>query len=524
MNYLKLLSIAVALLLLGAGSADAQRCAFQASANTVRAEGLTEEVGMIDIRCQPPTQGDGVFSGQALNGAGDDDTLTISLTFNTNVTNMIEDDRDLDAMSGVAVDADQLPITADDDAEAGDANSSNDIAAAAIPMAKLSDDGETLTWTLDIDGSGDSIAAAGTAGPFGIGALDTTTEVDNGFRFVISGVRVNANRVGNGEDVTVSVMVGGSAVDAVGSSKIADVTTGLGIKVDAASGTQCAEPTEMTSITLEEGFAAAVKSSDEIVVTFTDVPEGVDVMVPDTIALGGTDENTFSLELKGTARTDGVGEIEDNMGAVDLNLSRAGQVIYTVAMETVDLNDPTTPDDSSDDTTRSTVSDTVNEEKVTINVSFDWDKNAPSLGEAWVFVSYYPTSTHGSDTFASEQTKVPRYMEGGSNKLLGITDCMSDLFYPFVTSASGYDTGIVVTNTSSSAGDCSASYSGGDAIELGEVMPNMQRIFLVSEHMEDFAGFLQVNCDFTPSSGFAHVVDSSGLAGSQGYIATGVPE
>ena len=46
MNYLKILSIAVAFLLLGAGSADAQQCFTQVSgANTVRAEGLTEGGG-----------------------------------------------------------------------------------------------------------------------------------------------------------------------------------------------------------------------------------------------------------------------------------------------------------------------------------------------------------------------------------------------------------------------------------------------------------------------------------------------
>lgn len=515
MKYMKFLSIAVVLLALAVPAADAQRCAFQVSSNTVRDEGLTEEVGMIDIRCQPPSSGDGVFSNQALNGTGSD-TLKVAVTFNTNVTNMIEDDRDVYAMSSVAVDADTLPIEAGDDADEGDTNSGNDIAAENIPMAKLSDDGATLTWTLDIDGDPD----ASGAGPFGIGDLDATEDsVDNGFRFVISGVRVNANRIGNGEDVTVSVMVGGKAVQAVGSSKIADVTTGLGVKVDAASGMQCAAPSEMASITLTEGFAAGVRADDMIAVTFTHVPKGASVMVPQNIALGGDDENTFSLMLKGTARTDGVGEIKDNMGAVDLTLSGAGQVIYTIG-----THDPTPDDTTNDDGMTPTVDDGTNEEKVTINVSFDWDKGAPSLGEAMVYVSYYPTSTHGGETYTSEQTKLPRFVEGGSNKLLGITDCMTTLFYPFVTSASGYDTGIVVTNTSGGAGDCSASFSGGDAIELGEVMSNMQSIFLVSAHMEDYTGFLEVTCNFTPSSGFAHVVDSSGLAGSQGYIATKPPE
>ncbi|MYA79132.1 MAG: hypothetical protein F4X39_01190, partial [Acidobacteriia bacterium] len=53
MNYLKFCSIAVALLLLGAGSAEAQQCFTQVSgANTVRAEGLTEVVGNVRVLCR----------------------------------------------------------------------------------------------------------------------------------------------------------------------------------------------------------------------------------------------------------------------------------------------------------------------------------------------------------------------------------------------------------------------------------------------------------------------------------------
>ena len=62
--------------------------------------------------------------------------------------------------------------------------------------------------------------------------------------------------------------------------------------------------------------------------------------------------------------------------------------------------------------------------------------------------------------------------------IVTVKDCTSTLFYPFVTSASGYDTGIVVSNTSGEAGSCSATYSGmgapEDSVDLGEIMPGMQ--------------------------------------------------
>ena len=50
-------------------------------------------------------------------------------------------------------------------------------------------------------------------------------------------------------------------------------------------------------------------------------------------------------------------------------------------------------------------------------------------------------------------------------------------------------------------------------------MPGMQSVHLVSSHAEDFSGYLTVNCDTVSASGFAHVVDTSGFSGSQGYIA-----
>ena len=104
---------------------------------------------------------------------------------------------------------------------------------------------------------------------------------------------------------------------------------------------------------------------------------------------------------------------------------------------------------------------------------------------------------------------------------------MTILFYPFVTSKSGDNTGIVVSNTTDEAGSGSATYSGmgapEDSVNLGEIMPGMQSVFLVSEHAEDFSGYQMVNCDTVTGSGFAHVEDSSGLARSQGYIATKPP-
>ena len=156
--------------------------------------------------------------------------------------------------------------------------------------------------------------------------------------------------------------------------------------------------------------------------------------------------------------------------------------------------------------------------------TFTWDKNDVDLGMVMIAASFHPVSDHTGDTFMTGGADVPRFMDTSYDMtVVTVKDCTSTLFYPFVTSASGYDTGIVVSNTSAEAGSCSATYSGmgapEDAMELGEIMPGMQEVFLVSGHVMDFSGYLTVNCDTASASGFAHVVDGSGFTGSQGYIA-----
>ena len=63
---------------------------------------------------------------------------------------------------------------------------------------------------------------------------------ENGFNLVIKGIRVNASTVGDDEDIVANVMLNGTPVNS-SPIKVADVTTGLIVKVDAATGLQCAD-------------------------------------------------------------------------------------------------------------------------------------------------------------------------------------------------------------------------------------------------------------------------------------------
>ena len=75
------------LLFMGSGVAQAQECfAFQSGANTVRAEGMTEAVGSIQLQCRAQE----IF-GQPPIG----DEAVISITLNTAITNETNDDGDM---------------------------------------------------------------------------------------------------------------------------------------------------------------------------------------------------------------------------------------------------------------------------------------------------------------------------------------------------------------------------------------------------------------------------------------------
>ena len=101
----------------------------------------------------------------------------------------------------------------------------------------------------------------------------------------IDGIKANASTVGDGQDVTAVVSVGGGVVHS-GSLKLAAVTTGLVVKVEGADVLQCeAGDTEggTATITIQEaGFTSSIVDENKFVVSFIGIPEGVTVRVPKT--------------------------------------------------------------------------------------------------------------------------------------------------------------------------------------------------------------------------------------------------
>ena len=526
MNYLKICSLLLALLVLGAGSAEAQTCVAKAASPNVRAEGMTEQIGTITLRCR------GARGGTDLGfGTSDVDKLEIAVTLNTEITNELTGTNDnmieniADVSTHPTVDDDPNDTTTrsavagyDDGGVVLTARALNNLQGATGPdlddsfmVGSVSDDLTTVTWKVDSEPNTDGVQGLADFNVDPVAPGGTVGDDNHGFELTIAGLRADASAVGDGGDIMATVTVNGSEV---GSYEAASVMNGLEVTVDDAEGPECNDTTATAKITLKEGYNKnAFMAGDMFTVTFRNIPEGVSVMVPAmTAALDAEHEGAdLLLVLDEGGPGDGVGDPnDDGMAMVELTASGMGSVMYTIGADPIEADseanveaDPDNPSVDSGDY----------QEWVDLNVTFKWDGgDVMANTDAMVYVSFYPTG--GSS--------IPRFVgDGDADMPLTIKDCIGTLTFPFVSSASGYDTGIVVSNTADGAGSCTASYSGSDDTMTSPVIEGDSHwIFLVSTHMQDYTGRLEVECEFTGIDGYAQINDHMGNA--NGYLPRGV--
>ena len=493
----------------GSGVAQAQECIARVkNTGMVRAEGITEVVAEIELRCRRPEADSFGFA------ADIPEELKIAVELNTHITNAIGDD--------AVVKLETAPLTYESggidllahelDADAAFADSNQPITDDKFTDGELSDDGNAIEWT--------EIPADGVN-------LNPETASQKGFNLVIKGLRANASALGDGEDITANVLLGGTAVNSA-PLKVADVTTGLQVKADAAELLRCADIDDATAtIEIQEGFANAIMSAasatdpdDRLVLTFTGIPEGLKVMVPDIVPPATDDPDTtadeeaasFSLDLMDEGRTSGVGKIEDNMGEVELSASGAGEVVYNLA-----------------DT-----ASTLDDERVELPVTFvrESEDDPLAIGRGRVTVSFHPVSGVGGDTFEVGGAPLPRFVKSAKTAaIIEVDACTTTLLFPYVLHQTGFDTGISISNTSSESGSCAINYHGAggpDPHESRLIAGGGQWIFTLSSTVDTtgFRGYLVAVCDFRKAYGFALILDGFGARYStlaQGYLAVRDP-
>ena len=467
------------LLFMGSGVAQAQECfAFPSGANTVRAEGMTEAVGSIQLQCRAQD----IF-GQPPIGA----KAVISITLNTQITNATDDEGDM--VMG-------LTYTDGDVDNPGDPALGNAGDYTGAGKEVLSDGGTTITWTISTNVSD------------GILFPDSMT----GSTVTIGGIMANASALGDGEDVTAEVSVNGVMIKH-SPIKLADVTTGLDITVTSVTGLQCESGEEMATIKFVEGFASAIRDTDSLVVAFRGIPEGVTVtpsMMGTGMALDMADPDATPPVIAGgdlaplTLMTEGEMSGLDEDGNVALSVARAGQIVYTFNDEDAD-----SPALEGTDPMKA-------KEWNELGITFTWKAGEPTLNTGSVTVSYHPVT--------DDVTKRPRFVSGPTNDVIEIEDCTTTLLFPYVVSTQGYDTGLVITNTSDGKGYCTIQYNSGsdddpdDMMTPEQVAGGGQWVKLLSAIAAEFQGYITASCEFRDAHGFAFITDGEATL-AQGYLA-----
>jgi hypothetical protein len=155
---------------------------------------------------------------------------------------------------------------------------------------------------------------------------------------------------------------------------------------------------------------------------------------------------------------------------------------------------------------------------------------APSL--ATVAGSFAPVSTV---TSASATAPVPRFADTSTARnLFRISQCVTNLLFPFVTNQAGVDTGLAIANTSqdpfgtpAQAGTCTLNAYGANApaaITGPSVAAGTVYTALASSAMPNFQGYVIAVCRFQFAHGFAFVSDLGARNLAMGYLALVIPD
>jgi len=262
------------------------------------------------------------------------------------------------------------------------------------------------------------------------------------------------------------------------------------------------------------------QSGDQILITLANVPSSATIWVPQTLTVAGT---TLTV-ANSTAPTSG----PYSLAATTL-LANAPFVSFTPSSNTVVI--PYT-------VTASVVAGPTN---FPVDVRMAIPANtATAQGPVTISVAYGPAAA----ALSGPATSVPTFLAGTPVTVNGssVTICQTSLLYPFVTNQLGFDTGIVIANTSTDnlsvaggsiaskqAGTCNLSFYGsgaptpatGVADPGGSTASGTTHAFLLSAVAPGFQGYMIATCPFQFAHGFGflayNLTQNNGAV--EGYIA-----
>ncbi len=268
------------------------------------------------------------------------------------------------------------------------------------------------------------------------------------------------------------------------------------------------------------GVAGVASQGTRLIARFSNVPANITLTAP------GTNSSGVDTAYRVTGHdTNGAGgTLTTSAGTVSLS-GGAGIAVWEIVSSTAG---------------------NINEVVFTMTLTYG-SSPLPGLGTATVTGNYAPTSTLNTMQLITV-APAPRFVnDPQSATTFTITSCQTNLLFPYVTNAPGFDTGISIANTSKDPGwvseqegACTLYYYGltgaaGDpppSQTSGIIPAGKSLIFTLSNGggvqgaaaasvlaTPDFTGYMIARCNFQYAHGYAFISDLGIRNWAQGYIA-----
>jgi hypothetical protein len=481
----------LAVLVLGAGMASAQfdplNCTLNGGAPPLlRAEGLAEEVGQAFIRCT----GGNPFQPAIIN--------VRVFTPGYNVTSRL-----LGAPNAGKLEA---ALLIDDPAPGAVSVGTNAFFADPVPGNAQAVEWKNITFT-----------------PPG------TTGVTRTLRMV--NIRVNASAAGltvTPTPVNLLVSVTGSLTLPLSSPflVVGYIQKSLEVSVTGATLIQCVEPEEEVEVTFKELIPNAWRTrgnttaQNNLLQIYNTESMYWDTTPTNWPADAGVATQATQLQIVFSGLPAGVA-----VGTVSGPLTASGGTTFSVSQ-------------SGGTVTLTVTSANVGaSENLTVSVPITYSSALPSIGSGSVAGSYAPIST--VITPSSTSLAVPRFTNtGAATAAFEILPCETRLLFPFVTSITGWDTGIAISNTSKDPfgtdpqeGTCTLYFYGvpsdSNQTTTVNIAGGQQLLMTLSggnsaqglSAVPNFTGYVIARCNFQYAHGYAFISDLGANKFAQGYIA-----
>ena len=300
-------------------------------------------------------------------------------------------------------------------------------------------------------------------------------------------------------------------------------------------------------------------TATRLILTLTNVPAGVTVRVTDREIGGGVSTATAMALNVPDANASGAGGTPA-AGSTDIATCGGSSRISNTAVASVLQPDYLVDANSSGSTAYAVweiVGSSSLNESLVFGVQLSYTANpgagSPALTGTDLAIPGGNFAPQSTINYADKTSQIPRFQpQPITDNQIAIVPCVTNLLFPYVTSTSGYDTGIALVNTSldngtgstdapapfdtsSQTGACTVYFFGNNTISP-QTTPTVNPGSLVKFTMTNppstftqatagFEGYIIAQCAFQYAHGFAFIVDTRVPGfGSEGYLALVIPD